>query len=204
MPRPIPVPVRRIIFRRWEQGQTAGQIAAVLSLPRATVRRLIRRFRQRGEGGLEPDYRRTSHASASGLSDAVLRYRREHPLWGAELIRIHLLRQTWDEPVPSARTLQRWLLRAGLAPAPAGRPAKDNPARATMPHQTWEMDAKELIKIATGDLLSWLRLVDECSGAVLRTAVFPPREMESSRTRSGPGATAARLLAVGLAREHAS
>ena len=35
------------------------------------------------------------------------------------------------------------------------------------------MDAAELVKLRTGLLVSWLRIVDECSGAVLRTAVFP-------------------------------
>ena len=83
MPRPIPVPVRRIVIRRCEQGQTAGQIAEALSLPRATVQRLIRRFRERGDGGLEPDYHRVPDASASDLRDAVLQCRREHPAWGA-------------------------------------------------------------------------------------------------------------------------
>ena len=81
---------------------------------------------------------------------------------------------------PSARTLQRGLRRADLAPAPAGRPAKGSTPRATLPHDAWQMDAKELIKLNHGDLVSWLRLVDECSGAVLQTVVFPPREMESS------------------------
>src|SRR3954470_5504266 len=204
MPRPISVPVRRTLIRRWEQGQTPGQIAEALGLSRATVQRLIRRFQERGAAGLELDYRRGPNpAPRSDLLNAVLQYRREHPAWGAELIRIHLLRETWDEPVPSARTLQRWLLRADLAPAPAGRPAKPNPARATRPHETWQMDAKELIKIKTTQLVSWLRLVDECSGAVFQTAVFPPREVESSPTRRRPGAIAVCLLAVGLAREHA-
>ena len=37
------------------------------------------------------------------------------------------------------------------------------------------MDAKEHIRIKTREEVSWLRLIDECSGAVLWTAVFPPR-----------------------------
>jgi transposase len=158
MSRPIPVPVRRTLIRLWEQGQTPGQIAETLALPRATVQRLIRRFQERGAAGIETDYRRVSDTAkpASDLMEAVLQSRREHPAWGAELIRIHLRDGTWNEPIPSARTLQRWLLRADLAPAPAGRPPKDNPARATMPHQTWQMDAKELMKIKTGDFVSWL------------------------------------------------
>ena len=106
--------------------------------------------------GLEPSYRRAPDAasSASDLRNAALQCRRDHPTWGAELIHIHLRKSVWSEPVPSTRTLQRWLLRGGLAPAPTGRPRKDKPIRATMPHDTWQMDAKELIKIGTGELVS--------------------------------------------------
>src|SRR5207245_817725 len=82
-----------------------GQIAAALAVPCSTVRRLIRRFRQRGFAGLDPDYRQAPDlaGSASDLVRAVLRSRREHPTWGAALIRLHLLQEAWGEPVPSAR-----------------------------------------------------------------------------------------------------
>jgi hypothetical protein len=36
------------------------------------------------------------------------------------------------------------------------------------------MDAAEQMRIAGGQGVSWLRLVDECSGAFLATTVFPP------------------------------
>src|SRR5437868_15200465 len=126
MPRPIPVPLRRTMIRLWEQGQAPDQIAEALDVPCPTVRRLIRRFRLRGVAGLDPDYRRASDlvGPASDLKKAVLQYRREHPTWGAGLIRLQLLRGTWVEPVPAVRTLQRWLLRADLAPAPPGRRSK--------------------------------------------------------------------------------
>jgi transposase len=180
MPRPIPVPVRHTLIRLWQQGRAPAQIAQTLAVPCSTVRRLIRRFRQRGHAGLDPDYRQAPDlaASASALVQAVVRSRREHPTWGAALIRVELLQQAWDRPVPSTRTLQRWLLRSDLAPAPVGRRSKVDSARAPAPHETWQMDAKELVPIRTGDLVSWLRLVDECSGAALQTAVFPPREVE--------------------------
>jgi DNA-directed RNA polymerase specialized sigma24 family protein len=74
MPRPIPLPVRRVLIRLWEQGQTPGQIAETLAMPRSSVDRLIRRFRERGAAGLETDYRRLPDlvGAASALVDAVL------------------------------------------------------------------------------------------------------------------------------------
>src|ERR1700716_2944662 len=90
MPRPIPVPVRHAVIRLWQQGQAPAQVAEALAVPCSSVRRLIRRFRQRGPAGLEPDYRQAPDlaVSASALVQAVLRSRREHPTWGAALIRI--------------------------------------------------------------------------------------------------------------------
>ena len=149
MPRPIPVPVRQIVFRLWEHGQVPSQISATLGLPCSTVRRLIRRIRLRGTAGLDPDYYHDRDLAASGsdLRKAAVRYRQEHPTWGAGVIRIHLLEKDSGDPVPSVRTLQRWFLQADLTAAPAGRRPKTNAARATNPHETWQMDAKELIGI---------------------------------------------------------
>ncbi len=75
--------------------------------------------------------------------------RREHPTWGAGLIRVMLRRQLLDVAPPAERTLQRWFLQAGLAPAPAGRRPAANPRRAEQPHQVWQMDAAELVKLRT-------------------------------------------------------
>jgi hypothetical protein len=137
------------MFRLWEQGQTPAQIAETLGLSRVSVRRLVRRFRDRGVDSVTPDYHPAHPVSAldSDLAKATIRMRREHPTWGAGLIRVLLLQEAPPGPVPSVRTLQRWLLRADLAPAPAGRRPEAASSRATAPHQTWQMDAKEQIKI---------------------------------------------------------
>jgi DNA-binding CsgD family transcriptional regulator len=41
MPRPVPVPIRALIWQLWQRGHTAAQIAEVLSLPPRTVRHLL-------------------------------------------------------------------------------------------------------------------------------------------------------------------
>jgi hypothetical protein len=127
--------------------------------------------------------------------------RREHPTWGAELIRVHLCQQLGGDAVPATRTLQRWLLKADLAPAPSGRRPKPNSARATQPHQTWQMDAKERIEICSKQQVSWLRLIDECSGAVLSTVVFPPRRVDPSPRRGCPRTPPPGLRPLGTPRE---
>jgi hypothetical protein len=36
------------------------------------------------------------------------------------------------------------------------------------------MDAADQVALQNGRQVSWLRIADECSGAVLQTTVFPP------------------------------
>src|SRR5205814_1983882 len=60
-----------------------------------------------------------------------------------------------------------------LNPAPTGRRSAGESLRAQRPHETWQIDAAELVRLRSGERVSWLRIVDECSGAVLWTVVFP-------------------------------
>jgi len=94
------------------------------------------------------------------------------------LIRVQLCRTLDPKDVPCVRTLQRWLQRHGLSPAPAGRQPAPRRPRAELPHAVWQMDAAEHLALGGGSEVSWLRLVDECSGAFLTTRVFPPGAVE--------------------------
>jgi transposase len=183
MPRPLPLPVRQAIWQRCQRGQTVMTIAHALGLAPRTVRHLVHRFQLRGAGAVAPSYGHgsvTSSDSGDEVRQEALALRQQHPTWGAGLIRVMLRRQRGAEALPSERTLQRWLHEAGLGPAPAGRRPTPNPRRAQAAHEVWQMDAKERVKLKTGSRVSWLRIVDECSGAVLWTAVFPPRELGAS------------------------
>src|SRR6476646_5429763 len=62
------------------------------------------------------------------------------------------------------------------------------------------MDAKEHSQLQNREEVSWLRLIDECSGAALWTAVFPPRNLEPGLPRGRPGATSIGLWSLGVAR----
>jgi hypothetical protein len=104
--------------------------------------------------------------------DQALELRRCHPTWGAGLIRV-VLHERWPQrALPSTRTLRRWFSPAGLGPAPRGRKPMQHRPRATRAHAVWQMDAAEQLRLQTGEQVSWLRLTDECSGAVLGTKVF--------------------------------
>jgi hypothetical protein len=50
--------------------------------------------------------------------------------------------------------------------------------RAERPHQGWQTDASEDLRLQGKQRACWLRVVDECSGAFLKTLVFPVARWE--------------------------
>jgi hypothetical protein len=81
-----------------------------------------------------------------------------------------------SDRLPCARTIRRHLRAAGLEPPRPGRPpaaARPRVPRAEQPHQGWQIDAAEGLRLKSQQRVCWLRVVDECSGAFLDTLVFP-------------------------------
>src|SRR5512135_2208843 len=94
-PRPLSVPVRQAIWRRYQDGQDGPTIAQALGLAPRTVRKLLRRFRCGGQAAVQPSYDRcgaTTPKLPELIVQAALGLRREHPTWGAGLIRVMLRR----------------------------------------------------------------------------------------------------------------
>ncbi len=201
MPSPIPMPVRQTILKRWQKGESVASLAEELQISVRTVRHLVRRFAQRGQNGLEPDYDRCKTKKIPTDSDEFQKateMRKQHPMWGGGLIRV-VLQEQGEDACPSARTLQRWFRRSTLSPAPPGRRPDSDDRRAHHPHDVWQMDAVDQLRLASGQQVSWLRLVDECSGVVLQTTIFPPAFLEPGPTSSRPGYAAPGFFAVGTA-----
>ena len=151
-----------------------------------TVRRLYRNFAQRGEKAIPPRYDccgpHPSRGPRQELLDEAFQLRLQHPTWGAPLIHIKMRRGHPRRALPSPRTLQRWFEKQAAPPAPTGRRPVLAVAPAERPHEVWQMDAVEKTPLATGDGISWLRIVDEWTGAVLDTKVFDQNSFASVGT----------------------
>ena len=129
MPKPIPVPVRQKLWERAQSGETTVGLARAFAVSPRAVRKLLKRFRDRGPDALRPDYRRPDRlpqAYPDPVRQAALALRREHPTWGAALIRVALAQRRPECPLPEPRTLQRWFRAAGL-----GRPRRRSGRRAS-------------------------------------------------------------------------
>jgi hypothetical protein len=174
-------PSARRFFLRWREQADPHTVAAEFALSLRTVQRLFARFALRGDSGIGPDYSACGQhqpgQTAEQLSQQFRRLRTDHPLWGSEMIRLEL--EENHDHLPCARTIRRHLNKAGLQPAPAGRP-RSLPLvpRADQPHQGWQVDASEELRLKDGRQVCWLRIVDECSGAFLQTLVFPTARWE--------------------------
>jgi transposase len=201
MPAPVPLPIRQALGKRHQKGASTRELAEAFGLAPRTVRGLLQRARQRGPEGLAPTRPGPAANPQPGhpaWAPALL-LRQEHPTWGAGLIRVLLPRQG-IEARPHVRTLQRWFAQAGLGPAPPGcRPQAVSRRRATRPHETWQVDAAEEIPLADGTRVSWLRMVDEFSGAVLKTVIFPPQAVERGAGLGDPEAPAGGVWPLGNA-----
>jgi hypothetical protein len=176
MPTALPLPVRQQIYHFATVAHLSPRtISQRLGVPLRTVQALLRRCRLRGEAALDPDYVAQARTPSALVAEA-LQLRLDHPTWGAGRLRVELqCRHPQDANLPSSRTLERWCRRCHHPPAPAGRQPKTQRPRARYPHDVWEMDAAEQKRLGSRELVSWLRFVDDYSGAVLGTRVFPPR-----------------------------
>ena len=203
MPAPVPVPIRQAIWALHQQGVSSADLADRFALTPRTVRGLIRRGHQRGAAGLAPDSTHPTRPSPwlHPARETALQLRREHPAWGAGMVRVWLRRSGVDS-LPSARQIQRWFAAEGLNPPPRGRRPPSARRQALTPHQTWQVDASERIALADGSEASWLRITDEFTGAVLLTAVFPPRLLELGCRGGNPEIAPAGVHPVGTPRTH--
>lgn len=186
MPAALAVPLREQMVQLHEQGHLLVDIAQQLNVRYSTLCSWGRRYCKEGEAGLKPRYDR---CGAHGPRDpqvqqVALALRRAHPSWGAGRIRVELVGQFPDRPLPKVRALQRWFRAAGLQPVRAQRPPVQR-QRGQAVHEVWEVDAKEQLRLADGSPTCVLSAVDEASGALLEATPFPPVSLGSGAAPAG-------------------
>jgi transposase len=136
---------RQEIIRRTAVGESAPVIAASLRRSVRTITRWRCAFRRAGEDGLAYHSRRPhtvpAHTTPPHVVARIGAIRAAHPGWGARLIR-RQLRLEGVRPLPSERTVHRWLRRLGCPPV---RPPTPKPLGFPQPppvrdDTVWEVD----------------------------------------------------------------
>jgi transposase len=111
VPKAVPLAIRNEIISRYQQGDHRADIAADFGLHSRTVLKLCRRYQDRGEEGLTPDYARSGRQESEFphfIWQTACDLRLEHPDWGASAIHQQLTVRYPEETLPSIRSLQRW------------------------------------------------------------------------------------------------
>ena len=199
MPKPIPVAIRRQIVEARQGGEKLSQIARELGMPYESVRNVWRLYRKAGR--IHPNFQasgRKGARCARKVYFAAVFLKALHPSWGAGLIRQVILQRWPDAQVPSPRSLQRWFAskrRKGRALVQV----EARIGRGKTPHNIWEMDSREGIRLKNGERAIWLLVSDEASGAILSSEVFPPKSSEPIDRRDCAEAFTRDFCALGLA-----
>ena len=192
MPSAIARSIREDIVRQHKGGTSLAELAHRHTVAYRTVRRIWHVYVTQGRAGLKTGYSqcgRRGYQFETDVCETALTLKREHPRWGAGLIRVETRRRHPRSRVPAERTLQYWFRTQGLQGIRKRHQRSQPYPRAKSPHAVWEMDAKEQIRLQDGTWTSVVSAQDECSGAVLNARAFPPPLL-------GPGLSAGRASVV--------
>jgi transposase InsO family protein len=145
-------------------GAQVTEVAASIEVSRQSVHGWLARYLVEGVPGLADRSHRPKSSpqrAATVVEVRVAELRRQHPRWGAQRIRLEMLRKPpQDWAIPSTRTINRVLIRHGLVtPRKRGRP-RDSYLR-------WERPAAMLLWQL--DIVGGVMLLDVRTG-VLREA----------------------------------
>jgi transposase len=157
---------RVMIYELAQAGYKDQEIAERVGWSVPTVRKWRRRGQQAGRAGLSPPRGRPA-TGALGTYPVALReqlrvWREAHPGWGAKTLRAELARHPvfGQQPLPSQRSIARWLAEQGLTRRYEKQRALPHVERQApcAPHVEWEMDACGYQRVPEVGLISLINL----------------------------------------------
>jgi len=169
-------------------AQSVCELAAQHGVSRQTAYKYRRQFLRSGPEGLE-DQRRGPPSAAAGRWQPwyrqVLRWRRRKPKWGAHKLRWRLRHHHPARHLPSVRTMERWLRRAGLTqPRRRRRHQPRWPSAAHVvrrSNEVWTFDWKGWFRTGDGQRIEPLTIRDLASRFILWNQPLPQRTDQSIR-----------------------
>jgi transposase InsO family protein len=170
---------RYVIEAVVRDGRSHREVARSAGVSKAWVTKLLARYREGGDAGLEPRSRRPkscAHAASPEIQAAIVALRQHLDAAGYDsgphTIAHHL--RTTRSDVPSVATIWRVLKRHGLiTPQPQKQP-KSSYVRfeASLPNEMWQADFTHW-QLADGTGVEILNYLDDHSRMLLACDVFP-------------------------------
>jgi len=190
-PSESPVLVReRFALSALGGSECFAKICRRFHIARSTGYKWLRRYRERGRGGLRDRSRRPIHSPRrirSHWLKALRQLRRCHPYWGPRKLWAHLRALHPRVHLPSVRTLARWLQRLGLVSLKRRRQRRGpwlklvsrKPAR--HPNDVWTIDFKGWFRIEDGSRIDPLTVRDLKSRFILDIRLVPNQTYKAIR-----------------------
>jgi hypothetical protein len=184
----ISPPTRHRIIELFHEGQNGRQISVATGHSYKSIRTLLQRYKSEGEGGLIPSYS-NSGKRCSKESECAYRlvrlYKHYHQLWGVSYILLQIKKAHPDIALCGCRHYERRL--KADPHAASNKLAKNtplqvvyHPERSILPHDCWQIDAKERLTTLDGLDACYLTTSDVKSDATLSAFVFPLCPYQSS------------------------
>ena len=157
-----------------EDGLSQAAISRKLGVSYDSVRTWVKRYKAHGAKGLLPAYSNCGRSPVfnSRIIERALEYKTRHPEWGTGFIRLKLEDDFPGQPLPKSRRLQQVFKAKGVQPERTRLP-KTKGSWAARPFDRVQVDAKERLKTADGQVCCYLNFVDEHTGSELDAFVFP-------------------------------
>src|SRR5436305_1188834 len=169
---------RFLIETHLRTGRPIAELAAAHGVHRSWLYKLLARYRQEGEAGLEERSRRP-HSSPTRIADrheeAIVALRKELTDAGfdagAVTIHYHLSRR--QDQVPSTSTIWRVLKARGfVTPQPHKRPKSSwRRFAAELPNECWQADVTH-VALGDGTFLEVLNIIDDHSRLCVESRAF--------------------------------
>jgi hypothetical protein len=174
MAKAIPLLVRQRIIELCKNGETVQSVSSLLGLGYDVTAKIWRAYRKEGDLSLKSRYNNCGRKPFydEQIKESVRSHLNDNEQLGAPIIRSRLLAEGKFEKVPHERTIQRWWRQAHIN-KPRGRRPTPSKNYSSEPHDTWQVDGKENIKILDDTEHCYLSFADESTCSFLKGVVFP-------------------------------
>lgn len=166
------------VIEDWHQGNSYKDLSIRYGIHYHTVRTWCLRWQEDKESGLVARYvhcGKRFYPQSDKTFRLVRMVAHGHPDWGMPYILCRISRDYPELKLKGARQYQRDIKRPKDKVAHLVLPKSEPVDRARVPHEVWQIDAKERILLKDGSEACYLNITDEKTSAVLKAYAFSPR-----------------------------